>query len=215
MENIKSEDLKLVLMSCCAPCSAGAIRQLHDAATASRIADFTVLFYNPNIFPESEYQKRLAEQIKLCESLGAKYEAFDGDWDAEHKKWLSRVRGLESEPERGARCAECFKMRLAFGAKWAREHGCNAIATVFGVSRHKDQSQADIAARFAIKADDIRLAASKNLIQSGNETEQKYPPLQYLSITWDENLRIAENKKHGFYRQKYCGCEFSAPALRK
>jgi predicted adenine nucleotide alpha hydrolase (AANH) superfamily ATPase len=173
-------------MSCCAPCSAGAILQLKEQGS-----DFCVLFYNPNIFPESEYQKRLAEQIKLCESLGVKYTvAGADDYNVQHAEWLNCVRGLESDPERGARCAQCFKHRFAFGAKWARDHGYNAITSVFGVSKHKDQAQVDAAA--------IAIAGA-----------YENAPLQYIPIKWDENLRIAENKKQNFYRQKYCGCEYS------
>jgi predicted adenine nucleotide alpha hydrolase (AANH) superfamily ATPase len=132
------ENSKIVLLSCCAPCSAAAIKRLKSEG-----ADFVVLFYNPNIFPRAEYDKRLAEQIKLCEKLGAKYAV--GDWN--HDRWLSCVRGLETEPERGKRCAECFRMRLAFGADWARKNGYDKIASVFGASKHKDQNQVDEAAR--------------------------------------------------------------------
>ena len=64
--------MRVVLLSCCAPCSAGAIKQLADGAIDG-VDDFIVLFYNPNIFPESEYTKRMHEQIKYCESIGAKY----------------------------------------------------------------------------------------------------------------------------------------------
>jgi len=105
--------------------------------------DFIVLFYNPNIFPKAEYDRRLAEQIRLCDKLGAKYAV--GNWD--HDRWLSGVKGLDKEPERGRRCLECFKMRLAFGAEWARENGYDKIASVFGASPHKDQNQVNDAAR--------------------------------------------------------------------
>ena len=102
------------------------------------------MFYNPNIFPESEYQKRLAEQIRLCEELNVKYIVCgDDDYDTEHKRWLSSVCGFKNEPERGQRCSKCFRHRFAFGIKWARDNGYNAIASVFGVSRHKDQAQVD------------------------------------------------------------------------
>ena len=166
-------------MSCCAPCSAGAIKQLADDG-----ADFIVLFYNPNISPESEYQKRLIEQIKLCESLDVKY--VIGEYD--HDKWLSCVCGLEDEPERGRRCAECFKMRIAWGVDRAREHGYNTLATVFGISKWKDQKQIDEAG--------AQICANA---------------IQYIPVNWDESMRIDENKKYDFYRQKYCGCEFSMP----
>ena len=185
-------DIKLVLLSCCAPCSAGAIRQLAGGADLPlqngetvRISDGIVLFYNPNIFPESEYQKRLSEQTKLCESLDVKY--FIGQYD--HDNWLECAHGLEGTPEQGARCAQCFKMRLSFGAKWAAANGYNALATVFGVSKHKSQAQVDAAA--------IKIISQKN-------------NLQYLQIDFSESVRIAENKRHDFYRQNYCGCEFSA-----
>jgi predicted adenine nucleotide alpha hydrolase (AANH) superfamily ATPase len=151
-------------------------------------ADFVVLFYNPNIYPESEYQRRLGEQIRLCDEMGVKYAV--GEYS--HDEWLSCVRGLESEPERGRRCAECFKMRVAFGARWALENGYVAVASVFGVSRHKSRSQVDAAARRAV--------------------DEAGGGVAYVPMDWDEALRREINKKAGFYRQNYCGCEFSAGA---
>ncbi|MCL2538302.1 MAG: epoxyqueuosine reductase QueH [Alphaproteobacteria bacterium] len=176
LKNHKSEIInqKLVLMSCCAPCSAGAIEQLKGQG-----ADFCILFYNPNIFPDTEYQKRLAEQIKLCELLGVKYHV--GDYN--HDEWLNCVRSMENEPERGLRCSECFKMRIKWGADWARANGYDAIATVFGVSKHKDQAQVDAAALAAIC------------------------DLEYIPINNQPPLPATSHQK--FYRQNYCGCEYS------
>ena len=74
-------DKRLILMSCCAPCSCGAIKQLVNGEIPD-IDDFIVMFFNPNIFPEIEYQKRLNEQIKYCESLGVKYIVGDYNHDA-------------------------------------------------------------------------------------------------------------------------------------
>ncbi|MCL2331106.1 MAG: epoxyqueuosine reductase QueH [Proteobacteria bacterium] len=228
--NPKSEiiNLKLVLMSCCAPCSAGAIVQLRAIVGAKnhppkstilsgpgnylplqdgdlvKISDFVVLFYNPNIFPELEYQKRLAEQIRYCDQLGVKYvvgvPACAGmtNYDAAHQEWRNCVRGLEDEPEQGARCAACFRHRFAYGAEWARRHGYNAIASVFGVSRWKNQSQVDAAAESVVGAGSARPISGA--IPA---------PLRYIPIAWDESARVAKNKKACFYRQKYCGCEFS------
>ena len=172
--------LRVVLLSCCAPCSAGAIKQLADRAIPD-VSDFIVLFYNPNIFPESEYTKRMREQIKYCESIGAKYAVLEYDHDA----WRDVVRGLEMEPERGARCSVCFEYRFRRAVKFARENGYNAIASVLGVSRHKDQSQVDVAA------------------------QTECSDIQYLPIKWDEGLRVQINRESDFYRQNYCGCEFS------
>ncbi len=172
--------LRVVLLSCCAPCSAGAIRQLADGVIDG-IDDFIVLFFNPNIFPESEYTKRMAEQIKYCESVGAKYAVLEYDHDA----WRDAVHGLEDAPERGARCSLCFEYRFRRATRFAHENGYNAIASVLGVSRHKDQSQVDAAAQVA--CDNI----------------------EYLPIKWDESLRVQINRDSNFYRQNYCGCEFS------
>ncbi len=180
------DKLRLVLMSCCAPCSAGAIKQLADGEI-SGIDDFIVLFFNPNIFPTDEYDRRLAEQVRYCEKLGVKYAI--GEYD--HAAWRNAVRGMENAPERGPRCSACFRFRFEYAKKWAAEHGYNAISSVFGVSRHKDQSQVD-------RAGCITLSD------------------KYMPIKWDEQLRIAINKTADFYRQKYCGCEFSIrPDVKK
>lgn len=172
--------IKLVLVSCCAPCSAGAIQQLANGEIPG-IDDFVVMFFNPNIFPETEYQKRLNEQVKYCEKLGVKY--VIGDYD--HNKWRAHITGLENEPERGARCSKCFAYRFCYARNYAKEHGFNAIASVLGVSRHKDQNQVDAAANES--CDDIK----------------------YIAIQWDEKLRQQINRESDFYRQNYCGCEFS------
>ena len=172
--------VKLILMSCCAPCSAGAIKQLAEKQIPN-IDDFIVLFFNPNIYPETEYQKRLAEQIKYCESLGVKYAVGDYNHDA----WLMAVRGLENEPERGARCSKCFAYRFCYAREFAIKNGYNAIASVFGVSRFKDQNQVDTAA------------------------ESVCGEIKYIPVKWNEDLRIQINRATDFYRQKYCGCEFS------
>ena len=160
--------MKLVLMSCCAPCSAGAIKQLADGQIPG-VDDFIVLFFNPNIFPAAEYDKRLAEQIKYCDALGVKYAI--GEYD--HNAWRDAVRGLEDAPERGLRCSACFKFRFDY-----------AVTSVFGVSRHKSQSQVDDAGVAALGA-------------------------QYIPVKWDENLRQQIGRESQFYRQNYCGCEFS------
>lgn len=171
--------MKLVLMSCCAPCSAGAIKQLADGQIPG-VDDFIVLFFNPNIFPAAEYDKRLAEQIKYCDALGVKYAV--GEYD--HNAWRDAVRGLEDAPERGRRCSACFKFRFDYARQWASAHGYDAVTSVFGVSRHKSQSQVDDAGVAALGA-------------------------QYIPVKWDENLRQQIGRESQFYRQNYCGCEFS------
>lgn len=171
-------------MSCCAPCSAGAIKQLADGEI-SGVEDFIVLFFNPNIFPAAEYDKRLQEQIKYCEKLGVKYAIGEYNHDA----WRDAVRGLENEPERGARCSKCFLFRFEYAKKWAAEHGYDTVSSVFGVSRHKDQSQVDKAGQSALG-------------------------IQYIPVKWDEALRQKIGRESDFYRQNYCGCEFSIRGVK-
>lgn len=173
----------IVLMSCCAPCSCGAIKQLADG-NIEGIGDFIVVFYNPNIFPETEYQKRMYEQIKYCQKLGVKYHI--GTYN--HADWLEYIHGLEQEPERGLRCYACFKFRFEYAKQFALNNGYDGVASVFGVSRHKNQTQVDESA--------IQVMGDKF----------------YLSIIWNEEERKKINQESDFYRQNYCGCEFS---LRK
>lgn len=163
-------------MSCCAPCSADAIKKL---GTDGR--SFVVLFYNPNIFPRAEYDRRLAEQIEFCEKLGVEYAV--GDYD--HGAWRECICGIEQGFERGDRCAACFRHRAEFGIKWAAEHGYGRIASVFGVSPHKDQKQVDDAIRSAIRDSEFA------------------DRIAYADIAFDYA------PMPNMYRQKYCGCEFS------
>ena len=135
-------------MSCCAPCSAAAIKNLCEDGR-----DFIVLFYNPNIFPRAEYDKRLNEQIALCEKLGVKFAFAHYD----HDEWLNAVKGHEKDQERGARCELCFRMRLTYGVKWAKLNGYDHITSVFGVSRHKDNNQVLRAANDATKLEYVNI----------------------------------------------------------
>ncbi len=176
-----NDNLRVVLLSCCAPCSAGAIKQLADGAVPG-VTDFIVMFYNPNIYPVDEYKKRMHEQIKYCERLGVKYVVGAYDHDA----WRAAIVGLENAPERGDRCSVCFAYRFAAAKKFARDNGYNAIASVLGVSRHKSQTQVDTAAASVCDGD-----------------------VCYLPIVWDENMRVQIGRASNFYRQNYCGCEFS------
>ena len=106
----------VLLHSCCAPCSAAIIEwMLKNDITP------VVYYYNPNIFPRDEYEKRKGEITRYCEKLGIR--VIDGDW--EHDLWRERVRGLELEPERGARCQCCFDLKKP--PKNAASSGSNAL----------------------------------------------------------------------------------------
>ncbi len=177
---MQNNKLKLVLLSCCAPCSGGAILQLLNGDIPN-IDDFVVMFYNPNIYPEYEYEKRRDEQIRFCDDMGVKHIELEYN----HEDWLSEIAGDESEPERGNRCSKCFRFRFRRAQIWANKNGYNAICSVLGISRHKSQPQVDVAAASVLTK------------------------ISYLPVNWDEKVKNTVAKDQDFYRQNYCGCEFS------
>ncbi len=173
---------KLLLLSCCAPCSCGVIKKL-----ALQGRNFSVLFYNPNIDTASEYQKRLEENKRVCEKFAVPFIELA----YEPQVWQEAVKGLECEPERGKRCSACFYLRLARTARYAKENGFTAFSSVLGVSRHKDLAQVNEQARKAAREADIAY----------DETNWRKGGL--------EELRRALNKEMQLYNQTYCGCVYS------
>lgn len=173
----------LLLLSCCAPCSAGVIKKL-----AEENRKFSVLFFNPNIAPLDEYQHRLDANKKVCEHFGIDFIELPSD----HNAWLKNVaEGFEQEPERGARCKRCFLYRLKQAAKYAKENGFTEFSSVLGISRYKDLAAVNTAAEIAQKEIGIIYDFTN---WRKNSAEQ-------------EGIKIA--KQLNLYLQKYCGCEFS------
>ena len=117
---------KVLLHSCCAPCSG----EVMEALLASDI-DYTIYFYNPNIHPVKEYEIRKEENIRFAQQHGVPF--IDADYDVDN--WFDRVKGLEMEPERGIRCTACFDMRFERTALYAHEHGFDTITSSLGISR--------------------------------------------------------------------------------
>ncbi len=176
---------KLLLLSCCAPCSGGVLSQ------AARLGlDVTLLFYNPNIYPLSEYIKRRDEQKRACEHFGISFVELP----YEPEEWENQIKGLEQEPERGKRCSVCFFMRLKKAARYAKENGFTEISAVLGVSRYKDLEQVNAAARAACESEGVAY----------NLTNWRRGGL--------EEARRAVWKELQFYAQQYCGCRFSLAA---
>lgn len=175
---------KVLLHSCCAPCSGEVIEALH----ASDI-DFTVYFYNPNIHPFEEYEKRKKENARFAEKLGVPF--IDADYDPD--MWFARIKGLEAEPERGKRCTECFGLRLERSALYAHENGFPILTSSFGISRWKDMNQVNA---------------------SGERAAARYTDVIYWDYDWRKgggSVRMIEiAKRENFYRQQYCGCTFSS-----
>ncbi|EEC17885.1 conserved hypothetical protein [Ixodes scapularis] len=174
---------KLLLHSCCAPCSGEVMEALH----ASGI-EYTVFFYNPNIHPVREYELRKQENIRFAEQHGIEF--IDADYDVDN--WFERVRGLEHAPERGERCTVCFDMRFERTALYAHENGYDIISSVLGISRWKDMNQIN---------------------DCGERAAARYPEMKYWTYNWRKgggSQRMLEiSKRENFYQQEYCGCVYS------
>ena len=183
---------KLLLHACCAPCSLAILECLMQ----SDIEPF-VYFFNPNIFPKSEYEHRKEELKKHCNSL--KIPFADGDY--ERAEWKAATSDFKDEPERGARCLECFKLRLLKSAEKTRELGLKTFTTTLASSRWKSFEQICISGKFA---------------------EERVEGVKFWDFNWKKyglsERRIELLKSGNFYNQLYCGCEYSmktSPAFQK
>ena len=123
---------KIVLHACCAICSAYPLSMLKDSGY-----DVIVYFYNPNIHPEEEYQKRLEAQHTLCKHFDCKL--VEGEYNPD--EYYSFVKGFENEPERGLRCDKCFELRLQKTAEYAKSIGVDTFTTSIVISPHKNFSK--------------------------------------------------------------------------
>src|SRR6266478_5421294 len=123
---------KLLMHSCCAPCSSEIMERLLDDGIK-----YTIYFYNPNIHPLKEYEIRKNENIRFAEKHHIPF--VDGDYDKD--EWFNRAKGMENEPERGIRCTMCFDMRFERTALYAFEHGFGVITSSLGISRWKNMEQ--------------------------------------------------------------------------
>lgn len=178
---------KLFLHSCCAPCSSYVLEYLSEYF---EIIDF---FYNPNISPKEEYEERLAELKRLIGSQPHKYKVtlIEGRYD--EQEFYDAAKGLENEPEGGARCRECFMLRLNETARMAKEYGADYFATTLTISPLKN-------------------APLLNEIGSGIFSAEEGNPV-YIPSDFKKKGGYARSielsKEYGLYRQNYCGCVFS------
>lgn len=178
----------LLLHSCCGPCSSRCIEELKETFAV------TVLYYNPNIFPREEYEKRKAEQLRFLRETGwAQF--LDCDYD--EQAFADAAQGLENEPEGGLRCRACFALRLGTLARTAKERGFAWVCSTLSVSPHKN-------------------AAWLNEI--GQAQAERYG-VQWLPNDFKKrngylrSIRLSE--EHALYRQGYCGCEYSFRFTKK
>ena len=181
--NFPSNEKKVLLHSCCAPCSCAIIQRLIENGIEP-----TVYFYNPNVYPREEYELRKDEVIRYAKKM--KIPFVDGDYDAD--PWFEHVKGHEEDAERGERCDLCFEMRLGMAAAYAAGNDFKVFTTSLGISRQKDPAQVD---------------------RAGVKAAALFPGLIYWEQNWrleggqEQMDCIAKEEK--FYRQRYCGCLFS------
>ena len=185
---------KLLLHCCCAVCASYPFLQLKEMGY-----EVVLYFYNPNIYPNIEYQRRLEELKKLSEMYGAKLIIEEESYDY----WLNLVKGMENEPEKGARCSICFKERLSRAVLCAIKENCEYITTTLTVSPHKNSKQIFECADEVIDV----------ILSQENRGEESYKMPQFLKIDFKKQDGFKKTSKladeYGFYRQEYCGCEFS------
>ena len=172
---------KILLHACCAVCMAYPIKILEEQFSP------IVYFFNPNIFPETEHTRRKDELIKYYKQKNYKY-IID---NYEPKNWYNYISGLETEPEKGLRCNKCFEYRLSKTAQKAKELNVQNFTTTLSVSPHK---------------------ISKNIFEIGEKIAIDYD-LNFLKYDFKKQdgflktMQLAKENK--FYRQQYCGCEYS------
>ncbi|MFZ5802242.1 MAG: epoxyqueuosine reductase QueH [Candidatus Omnitrophota bacterium] len=185
MEELKSplREKKVLVAACCSTCSCAVLDALLKAAFHP-----TVFFYNPNIQPAAEYEKRKSDTRCYAQKRGVPF--VEGEYDTD--RWLEATQGLEREPERGRRCSLCFTLRLEKAATYARDHGFKVLTSSFALSRWKDYEQVTAA---------------------GHEAAGKVPGIAYWDHNWRKqggSQRMSEiAKAENFYQQNYCGCIYS------
>jgi hypothetical protein len=176
---------KLLLHSCCAPCSSYVIEYL------STYFLVTVFFYNPNIHPEAEYKKRLKEQIKLIKKLLVKNEVKLVVGSYEPDIFFQRVKGLEQEKEGQKRCLKCYELRLEKTAQYASQSGFPYFTTTLTVSPHKNVK--------LINRLGYNIASTYQLGYLFSDFKKK--------SGFERSVMLSH--QYQLYRQNYCGCIFS------
>lgn len=171
----------LLLHVCCAPCATHVVQLLkHDF-------EVTLYFYNPNIHPQEEYERRLKEMRVLAEKIGVKF--VQDKYDLE--RWFKATKGYEEEREGGKRCEICYRLRLEQTARFAIEHGYDCFTTTLSISPHKK------AAVLNSIGEDLACRYGLNFYSADFKKKDGYKISCQLS------------KEYGLYRQDYCGCIYS------
>lgn len=186
----KQHKPKLLLHVCCAPCSSRCLEVLEE------YFDITVFFFNPNISPKEEYQKRLAELKNFAKNVHPNVKVVEGGYDNQSFEELV-AKGLEDLPEGGERCKKCYRQRLMASAEYAKQNGFEYFTTSLSISPYKN---------------------SKALNEIGGEIAKEIG-VKYLFSDFKKEdgykRSIELSKKYNLYRQDYCGCKYSKLAREK
>ena len=174
---------KLLLHACCGPCSSYVLEYL------SNYFDITILYYNPNIYPENEYIRRKEELKKFLNQISSNIKVIEGNYETD--KYYNAVKDTYMLKERSIRCYNCYKLRLEETAKYAIDNAYDYFTTTLSISPYKN---------------------SEWLNKIGEELEQKYN-IKYLYADFKKNngykRSLELSKEYNLYRQDYCGCKYS------
>ena len=187
IQNLQNKKPTLLLHSCCAPCSSSVLEKIKDNF------NITIFYYNPNIFPQDEYEKRKKEQIKLLKNFNISFL----DCDYNENDFLNFVYGLENEKEGGARCSKCFLLRLEQTAQMAQKNNFDYFGTTLTVSPHKNAQIINNIGKLLEEKFNIKFLYSDFKKENG-----------YLKS-------IQLSKQYNLYRQNYCGCRYSIQLSNK
>ena len=175
----------LLLHSCCAPCSSYVLEYL------SNYFRITVLYYNPNIYPESEYSKRIIEQQTLIGAMHTKYPVQFIAGSYEKEKFYAMAKGLEEVKEGGVRCFKCYELRLREAAEIAKAGGYEYFTTTLSISPLKNAAK--------LNEIGLKLAEEYGVAYLTSDFKKKNGYKRSVELS----------AQYGLYRQDYCGCEFS------
>jgi len=175
---------KILIHLCCAICGVALIEKLKENFEP------TIFFYNPNIYPKDEYEKRKSAVIELARIYDVEF--FEEEYDIDN--WSNKIKGKEQELEAGSRCYDCFEMRLEKSADFAKENGFEIFTTSLFASPFKNEKVVNEVGKKVAGKSEVKFLTMEEIVENKQENWKKTKEL---------------SKKYGFYTQKYCGCIFS------
>ena len=204
----KTKKPRLLLHACCAPCSSYTLEYL------LKYFDITVYYYNPNIHPAQEYQRRLAELENflprfLERQKGARADLQKTDYNPQ--EFFDAVQAerdnLQTEPERGERCRRCYQLRMEKAYEYARQNGFDWFTTTLSISPHKD----------ARMINEIGRSLEEKAMQDQNAAATLAPKFLYSDFKKKNGYKrsLELSKEYGLYRQDYCGCIYSKQNIER